>query len=105
HTMLDLIGMLQYPVIMVCTTGLGAINDAMLSIMALHGIGASIAGIVYNGMPTAPDPIAVDNVRTIARLSKLPTLAVIHRLPAPVTPEALAEAFAEFAWKPLLPQA
>ena len=101
-TMLDLIRELNYPVILVCPTGLGAINYAMLSVMALRNCGAKIAGIVFNGMPEQPDPIAEDNINTIARMSGVPILATIPRLHGRIDQPRLSLAFAGLDVKNML---
>ncbi len=101
-TMLELMRDLGYPVILVCTTGLGSINYAMLSIMALRGIGATIAGIVFNGMPQNPDPIAEDNIKTIARMSGATVLATVPKLENNYDRNMLSSAFSGFDIRALI---
>lgn len=91
-TMLDLIEELGAPVILAADAGLGGINHAMLSVMALRQRHVSLAGIVLNRY-RADDVIHADNLKMIAALSNLPILAAIPPLPSPLTSAAILEAF------------
>ena len=91
-TMLDLIEELGAPVILAADAGLGGINHAMLSIMALRQRHVSLAGIVLNRY-RADDAIHVDNLKMIAALSNLPILSAIPPLPSPLTSAAIGVAF------------
>ena len=95
QTMLDLIRALNCPAILVSDAGLGGINHVMLSLMSMRQYQIPVAGIVFNRY-RADQIIHVDNVKTVARLSGVPILAVIPPLPAPLTPEAVLQAFTAF---------
>lgn len=91
-TMLDLIRELGIPVILAADAGLGGINHAMLSIMAMREAGITMAGVVLNRF-RGGDLIHEDNRRTIAALSGLPILAVIPPLELPLTPAVIGDVF------------
>jgi len=77
YLMIDLIPILNIPVILVSLAGLGTLNHTLLSVEALKHHGVRLAGIIINKMPKNHDPIAADNVKTIAEMTETPILAVI----------------------------
>ena len=84
-TMADLIKVLGLPAILVARGTLGTINHSLLSIEALRARGIGIAGIVVSG------PDHDGNAAAIERLTGIPVLAIMPRLPA-ITQAAIAEA-------------
>jgi dethiobiotin synthetase len=66
ESMVHLIALLDLPVILVTTSGLGTLNHTFLSICALQSCGARIAGVVMNSPQKIPeDFIYKDNRETI----------------------------------------
>lgn len=79
QTMLDLMGALDLPVVVVARPGLGTINHTLLTLNGLRRAQVRVLGVVFN----APAPghsgyIERDNIKTIARLG---TVRVLGRLP------------------------
>lgn len=73
-TMLDIAKELALPVILVAQSGLGAINDACLSLMAIQQYGLELAGFLLNDLqPVCADSLEAvirsDNARVIAELT------------------------------------
>jgi len=65
-TMVDLMGRLGFPVVLVTTPKLGTINHTFLSINALREKGVALAGVVMNNCLNIPeDFIYKDNVETV----------------------------------------
>ena len=78
QTMLDLIGVLDLPVVVVARPGLGTINQTLLTLHGLRRIHARVLGVVFNATaPGRPGYIERDNIRTIERLG---TVRVLGRL-------------------------
>jgi len=80
HLMLDLMKVLNFPVVLVSRTGLGTINHTMLSVNVLKNSGLEIAGIVFcNTKPIREEDrfIVEDNIRTIEYFTKVNILGVI----------------------------
>lgn len=73
--MVDLMGQLGLPVVLVCRTALGTINHTLLSLEALRSRGVTVAGVILNG---APDP---ENRQAIASFGRVAILADIPHLP------------------------
>jgi len=92
QTMLDLIKALDCPAILVGDAGLGGINHAMLSVMAMRQYGIPIAGMIFNRYQ-ADQIIHADNVKTMARVCGVPVLAAIPPLEKPVDEARLRQAF------------
>lgn len=84
---IDLFARWDFPVVLVARTELGTINHTLLSLEALHARGATTLGVAFVGADR-PDTIA-----TIAAFSGAKVLGRLPRLD-PLTPEALAAAFA-----------
>ncbi|WP_175987813.1 dethiobiotin synthase [Bacillus sp. Marseille-Q1617] len=73
ETMIDLIGRLSLPVILVARAGLGTINHTILSVMALKLRNIQIAGIILNRVtPRELPEIEEDNKRMLEKLSGVP---------------------------------
>lgn len=65
---LNLIRMVQMPVIVVTSPRLGTLNHTLLTIHALHANNCSIAGVVYNNIKeNTKDAIYIDNKDFIAK--------------------------------------
>ncbi|HTR75353.1 MAG TPA: dethiobiotin synthase [Solirubrobacterales bacterium] len=67
---------LGYPVVVVSSPGLGAINHTLLTVEAARQVGLKVAAIVLDPWPDEPTPIEADNRETIAALSGTPVLTL-----------------------------
>ncbi|MFA5043652.1 MAG: dethiobiotin synthase [Kiritimatiellia bacterium] len=79
RTMLELMGALDLPVVVVSRLGLGTINHTLLTLHRLRCAQIRVLGVVFNA--TAPGRLGYierDNIETIARLGKV---RVLGRLP------------------------
>lgn len=84
--MIDLIGQLALPVILVAANRLGTINQTLLSLQALALRSIPVMGVILN---LGRDD---NNARAIAHFGKVPILAQIPRLDS-LSPHALATCF------------
>jgi dethiobiotin synthetase len=71
---LHLIQQSQLPVVLVARTTLGTINHTLLSLEALKMKDIPIVGIVFNAFEGTE--IEIDNMRTIGRMTNLPSLVI-----------------------------
>jgi len=79
QTMLDLMGALDLPVVVVARLGLGTINHTLLTLYCLRRSQVRVLGVVFNATaPGRSDYIERDNIKTIARLG---AVRVLGRLP------------------------
>ena len=75
NTMLDIMKALRLPVILVARAGLGTINHALLSLRELRHAKLKVIGVVLVKSASGErSVIEKDNLRTIERLSGIPTL-------------------------------
>ncbi|MBL8650497.1 MAG: ATP-dependent dethiobiotin synthetase BioD [Sphingopyxis sp.] len=77
----------QIPVIVCARTALGTINHSLLTIEALKSRGVPIHGLAFLGDPVEDSEAIIAKISGVRRLGRLPIVA-------PLTSEALAEAFA-----------
>lgn len=71
-SMADLASSIGFPVILVSQSGLGAINDTLLSIEAMQKRALKIAGFLLNDTePNTDTVLAEDNAKTIQTLSRV----------------------------------
>ena len=75
------------PVIVCASTALGTINHSLLTLEALRARGVSVLGVAFIGEANPSSEAAIGHFGEVRRLGRLPWLD-------PLTPEALAEAFA-----------
>ncbi|MGV1100135.1 dethiobiotin synthase [Thiovibrio sp. JS02] len=76
--LIDLLGELAIPTLLVARSGLGTINHTLLSISALRARRLRVVGVVFSdASPVESELLAVDNMRTIAELGQV---AVLGRL-------------------------
>ena len=79
QTMLDLMGALDLPVVVVARPGLGTINHTLLTLYGLRRAQVRVLGVVFNATrPGRLGYIERDNIKTIARLG---AVRVLGRLP------------------------
>ncbi|MFH1477977.1 MAG: dethiobiotin synthase [Verrucomicrobiota bacterium] len=82
QTMLDLMAVLDLPVVVVARPGLGTINHTLLTINALRHSRIRVLGVVFNAtVPGRPDYIERDNIKTIARLGIVRVLGHVPFIP------------------------
>jgi len=75
---LDMIGWLGLPVVVVARAGLGTINHTLLTVQALRNTKASMAGVVINRYPPETPPIAEEtNPRAIEKWGSVPVLCMV----------------------------
>ncbi len=75
YLMLDLMIDLQLPIILVARTDLGTINHTLLSIERLRTANLNLAGVIFNQLTAASDPvIRDDNMKIIPQLGRVPVL-------------------------------
>lgn len=73
----DLIKDLNIPVILVCSTKVGAVNHALLTINFLRNIGIKIHGIVFNNVSENIKNYEKDNIEIILKTSEIKKYLVI----------------------------
>ncbi|GAB7023672.1 dethiobiotin synthase [Salidesulfovibrio brasiliensis] len=66
-TVLDLLERTRWPVVLVTSARLGGINHTLLSLEALAGRGAPLAGLVFNEQPAADDCMRDHALETFRR--------------------------------------
>jgi dethiobiotin synthetase len=85
HLMIDLIGHLGLPVVLVARSGLGTINHTLLSIGALRRSGIPILGVILNG------PLNPENRRAIEFYGQVSVIAEVEPI-EDLSPEGLRRA-------------
>ncbi|MDR2856580.1 MAG: dethiobiotin synthase [Novosphingobium sp.] len=83
----DLFAAWGCPVILVARTALGTINHSLLSLEALRARGIDVAGVLFSGNGNVASEAAITRFGRCRHLGRLPWLD-------PLTPAALADAFA-----------
>jgi len=83
----DLAVDLGLPVVVAARTGLGTINQSLLTVEAARAAGLHVAGVVMTPWPEEPAPIERSNRETVERLAGVP----VSGLPA-TDPQSLAQA-------------
>lgn len=79
---IDLIALLDLPVILVCRSTLGTINHTLLSLEALRRRNITVVGAVLNGPPSPHNREAIETYGNVPVIAELPQLD-------PLTGEAL----------------
>ncbi|HEX8912180.1 MAG TPA: dethiobiotin synthase [Humisphaera sp.] len=78
HTVLDVIGWLGAPAVVVARPNLGTINHSVLTVNALRSAGAEVAGVVVNRYRPDGATVAEEtNPRLIEKWGKVPLLAIV----------------------------
>jgi dethiobiotin synthetase len=84
---LDMIGWLGLPTIVVARAGLGTINHTFLTVEALRKAGAKVAGVVINKYPPETPPVAEEtNLRAIEKWGNVPVLCMVPEFKGPAIP-------------------
>ncbi|BBD08057.1 dethiobiotin synthase [Desulfovibrio ferrophilus] len=89
HFMLDLMRILDLPVLVVARSGLGTINHTLLTLSAIRRAGLTIAGVVLNGELNAGNHAAIEvfgNIQVVAEIPPLDDLS----------PKALTQGYRDF---------
>ncbi|MEM6394344.1 MAG: dethiobiotin synthase [Planctomycetota bacterium] len=84
-TVLELMGALGYPAVVVARAGLGTLNHTAMTVRVMRDAGVRVLGVVMNGVDTsgveeAADPSLVSNAAWIERMTGLPILAKVPRV-------------------------
>jgi len=88
HMLLDMIGWLRLPVVVVAGAGLGTINHTLLTLQALRAANLVVAGVVINKYPAETTPIAEEtNPRSIEKWGKVPILCVVPEFTGSAIPK------------------
>lgn len=97
ETMLDLIGALQLPVLIVARAALGTINHSLLSVRALRSAGLKVLGVVLNDADAAGDDfITQDNPLAIEQFGRVEVLGQIPFIEPLTTTQPPADAWRIF---------
>jgi len=76
-TLADVAVLLDAPVLVVTTAGLGTLNAAALTVEALRTRGLTCAGLVIGAWPAAPDLAACENLHDLPAVTGVPLLGVL----------------------------
>ena len=79
HLIIDLIGYLGLPVVLVSRHYLGSINHTLLSVEALQRRGIPVAALIFNGDPHPTTEPAIEQFGGIAGLLNVPDLPSVDR--------------------------
>ena len=86
QTMLDLMSVLDLPVVVVARPGLGTINHTLLTLHGLRRAQVRVQGVVFNTTrPGGSGYIERDNIKTIARLGAVRVLGRLPFIPSMAT--------------------
>ncbi len=72
--MIDLIALLELPVVLVARSGLGTINHTLLSVEALRFRNLTLAGVVMNGPPHESNRHAIESYGDVPVIGQLPPI-------------------------------
>lgn len=99
HMMIDLIGRLEYPVLLVARTRLGTVNHTLLSVHALKQRGIALEGIVLSQSSGPAGPEEEYTPGDVARLVKEVPVVMLTQLRAEhaTVPSRIAE-FISASW-------
>lgn len=82
--LVDLLGEMKIPTLLVAKSGLGTINHTLLSLAALRNREIPVLGVVFSDAAPEEDELLVeDNMRTIAAMGKVPVFGRLRRCPDP----------------------
>ncbi len=97
ETSLDLIKLLNIPVIIVSENKLGMINHTLLTIERLRHADIPVAGVIINQHNNKPSYIQEDNVKAIIHYGMVDVLGIIPTIEKPIEKEHLIKLFSECA--------
>lgn len=87
----DLIKLLNVPVILVCSTRVGAINHTMLTINALRDMNIEIFGLVFNRF--TDKFYEIDNIKNVISMSNIKNYIVINEGSQEISEEDIKKFF------------
>jgi dethiobiotin synthetase len=101
-TVLDMMGWLGLPAVVVARAGLGTINHTLLTVEALRREKIRVAGVVINGYPPeTPGPVEETNPRAIEKWGRVPVLCLVPSFSGkgiPKLPEEVVAAVEVVDW-------
>jgi len=98
ETMLDVMKALAWPVLLVSRSGLGTINDTLLSVAMLRAAGLECLGVVFcDSQPTEHDFIYEDNPKAIAQFGNVEVLGRVPYLGEPLELTRLTQSLSRAA--------
>ena len=77
--MIDLMGKLALPVIVVARSGLGTINHTLLTLNALRDAGVAVSGVILNGPPMPENRAAIERFGNVRILAELPLMVSVEK--------------------------
>ncbi|MGW5849724.1 dethiobiotin synthase [Streptomyces sp. NPDC055254] len=77
HSLADVAGLLDAPVLVVAPAGLGTLNSTALTAEALRARSLTALGVVVGSWPAAPDLASRCNLADLPRVSGLPLLGAV----------------------------
>lgn len=105
HTVLDMIGWLKIPAVVIARPNLGTINHTLLSLSALKSVDIPVAGVVINRYRTDGATVAEETAaRTIEKWGHVPVLATVPdaRIEGVDLPPDIISAIATVNWAQFL---
>lgn len=92
HTVLDMIGWIGLPTVVVARPALGTINHTLMTVRTLRTAGAKVLGVVINRYPAeTPGVVEETSPREIERFGKVPILCTVPDVPGPLIPRLPAD--------------
>jgi dethiobiotin synthetase len=81
HLIIDVIGLLKLPLIIVARTTLGTINHTLLTVREAHRAGIRVCGIILNKVSPEQDEAEDTNPEVIRKFSNVPLLGQLPYIP------------------------
>lgn len=103
QTYLDLVRLLNIPVVVVTHSNLGTINHTLLTVNILKQNGISIVGLIINRFPENPDEAQENNPKELEKLTDLPILEIIPESNVREGKYRAIEADKKYVWHPFTP--
>lgn len=87
HTVLDMMGWLGLPAVVVARPSLGTINHTLMTVRTLKSAGVRVLGVVINRYPAEmPGVVEETSPREIERFGKVPILCTVPDVAGPLIP-------------------
>jgi len=92
--LVDLLGRLRPPVLLVARSGLGTLNHTLLSLEALRSRNIPIVGVVFSdGQKHTDETLIADNMKTIAEIGDIKVFGRLPRMTDSTAATAVLETF------------
>jgi dethiobiotin synthetase len=92
YTVLDMIGWLGLPTVVVARPALGTINHTLMTVRTLRAAGVKVLGVVINRYPAEmPGVVEETSPREIERFGKVPILCIVPDVTGPLIPTLPAD--------------